>query len=65
MVGKSALLRMIDGFAGALARVWPSLFGYQFLVEATRLDDVDSLLDRTLASAGEVRASARPVARDA
>jgi glycosyltransferase involved in cell wall biosynthesis len=65
MVGKSALLRLIDGVAGALARLWPSLFGYQFLVEATRLDDVDSLLDRTLASADEARPVVQPAARDA
>jgi glycosyltransferase involved in cell wall biosynthesis len=51
MVGKSRLLRLVDAVAGGLARSWPSLFGYQFLVEATRLDDVDSLLDRTIASA--------------
>ena len=55
MVGKSTALRMIDSVGGALARIWPSLFGYQFLVEATRLDDVDSLLDRTIASDVEDR----------
>jgi SAM-dependent methyltransferase len=65
MVGKSGLLRLIDGVAGTLARWWPSLFGYQFLVEATRLDDVDSLLDRTIASANEARSVTQPVARDA
>jgi SAM-dependent methyltransferase len=53
MVGTSRLLGLVDTAAGWVARVWPGLFGYQFLVEATRLDDVDSLLDRTLAS-GEV-----------
>jgi len=31
-----------------LARIWPSLFGYQFLVEARRLDDVESILDSTV-----------------
>lgn len=50
MVGRTATLRAIDALAGALARLWPSLFAYQFLVEATRLDDVDSLLDDTLGS---------------
>ena len=50
MIGSSWLLRMIDRVAGGLARLWPSLFGYQFLVEATRLDDVDTLLERTLES---------------
>lgn len=53
MVGRSRLLRLIDGVAGWLARVWPKLFAYQILVEATRLDDVDTLLDRTLESGEE------------
>ncbi|MDX1494928.1 MAG: hypothetical protein R3253_12745, partial [Longimicrobiales bacterium] len=50
MVGRSWILKTIDGVASWLARVWPSLFAYQILVEATRLDDVDTLLDRTLES---------------
>jgi 2-polyprenyl-3-methyl-5-hydroxy-6-metoxy-1,4-benzoquinol methylase len=65
MVGTSATLRVLDNVAGRLARVWPSLFGYQFLVEATRLDDVDSLLDRTLASATDERAAVQPVSSEA
>jgi hypothetical protein len=48
MIGDTPLLRFIDDVATFLARVWPSLFAYQMLVEATRLDDVDSLLDRTV-----------------
>jgi hypothetical protein len=60
MVGRGGLLGFIDTIAGALARLWPSLFGYQFLVEATRLDDVDSLLDRTIAwGADDSRQGAR------
>ncbi len=53
MVGRSGVLRMIDGVAGFLARVWPSLFAYQILVAAPRLDDVDTLLARTLPSGAE------------
>jgi SAM-dependent methyltransferase len=34
MVGRSAPLRALDRLASWLARVWPSLFAYQFLVEA-------------------------------
>lgn len=45
MVGRSAVLRLLDRVASLLARVWPSLFGYQFLVEARRLDDVGSILE--------------------
>jgi 2-polyprenyl-3-methyl-5-hydroxy-6-metoxy-1,4-benzoquinol methylase/glycosyltransferase involved in cell wall biosynthesis len=53
MVGSSLPWRIVDWLAGALARLWPSLFGYQFLVEAVRLDDVDTLLQRTLDSRGK------------
>ncbi len=48
MVGRSVILRLIESVASFLARAWPSLFGYQFLVEARRLDDVDSILDSTV-----------------
>ena len=50
MVGGSPALHLLDSLAGFLARAWPGLFAYQFLVEATRLDDVDTLLERTLAA---------------
>jgi len=58
MVGKSWWLRVLDSVAGGLARVWPSVFGYQFLVEAVRLDDVDTLLERTLQPGCESEPSA-------
>lgn len=48
MVGDRPLLRALDTVAGTLARAWPSLFGYQFLV--------DTLLDRTLVPAGAASA---------
>jgi ATPase subunit of ABC transporter with duplicated ATPase domains len=48
--GKSVLLRLLDGWASRLARIWPGLFAYQFVVEATRLDDADDILDSTIAS---------------
>ncbi|MDX1646236.1 MAG: bifunctional glycosyltransferase/class I SAM-dependent methyltransferase [Longimicrobiales bacterium] len=61
MVGRSWVLRLLNGAAGWLARVWPRLFAYQILVEATRLDDVDTLLDRTLESGEEeVETAAAP-----
>ena len=50
MVGASAILRLLDSVASFLAKIWPSLFGYQFLVEARRLDDVESILDSTVSS---------------
>jgi len=64
MVGASRLLRLLDRVASFLARVWPTLFGYQFLVEARRLDDVDDLLDFTLnpVAPGELEPSPKAVA---
>ena len=50
MVGASPILRLLDSMASFLARIWPSLFGYQFLVEARRLDDVESILDSTVSN---------------
>ena len=50
MVGGSAFLRMLDRLASWLARIWPTMFAYQFLVEATRLDTVEDLLTRTVTS---------------
>ncbi len=53
MVGDTVLLRFVDKIAGGLARLWPSLFAYQIYVEATRLDDVDSLLADTVEPGGQ------------
>jgi len=58
MVGQSAFLRFVDSAASWLARVWPSLFGYQILVEAERLDGVDDILDRTVAPGEEASRTA-------
>ena len=56
MVGSSFLLRLLDGSAALLARIWPGLFAYQFVVETTRLDDADDILDSTVAP-GQAQAS--------
>lgn len=61
MVGKSAPLRFLDRVASGLARLWPSLFGYQILVEAVRLDDVDTILEGTLRSQELAASSGSPV----
>ncbi|MHC5063524.1 MAG: glycosyltransferase [Planctomycetota bacterium] len=50
MVGKSGFWRMMDRFASFLAKIWPSMFAYQFVVEATRLDDLEDILARTVDS---------------
>ena len=48
MVGDSPPLRFLDRIGDFLAKVWPRLFSYQFLVEATRLDEVEDLLASTI-----------------
>ena len=48
MVGKSWLLRCVDRVASWFAQLWKRMFAYQFVVEATRLDALDDVLDRTV-----------------
>jgi hypothetical protein len=52
------VLRFLDSVASSLARAWPSMFGYQLLVEAQRLDGVDDILDATVGSVKEETATA-------
>ena len=51
LVGNCWFLRTLDRIASLLARIWPSMFAYQFVVEATRLDDLEDILERTIDSA--------------
>jgi glycosyltransferase involved in cell wall biosynthesis len=50
MVGESAKLRTIDTTSGALARVWPRMFAFNFLVVAQKADELDDIYERTRAS---------------
>jgi 2-polyprenyl-3-methyl-5-hydroxy-6-metoxy-1,4-benzoquinol methylase len=50
MVGDTFFLRALDRLGAFLGRIWPRLFGYQFLVEAKRLDEIDDILASTLES---------------
>jgi glycosyltransferase involved in cell wall biosynthesis len=58
MIGDNPLLRFLDATASFLARIWPSLFGYQILVEAERLDGVDDILDSTVGAQDDEAARA-------
>jgi hypothetical protein len=65
MVGDSATLRAIDTTSGALARLWPRMFAFNFLVVARKADELDDIYERTRASGtpapaerGEARAQA-------
>ena len=50
MISDSWFMRILDSFLSMLARVYPSLFGFQILIEAERLDDVDTILKKTIES---------------
>jgi glycosyltransferase involved in cell wall biosynthesis len=47
--GNPTLLRWIDSLSARLARRWKKLFAYQILVEATRPQSVETLMERTFA----------------
>jgi SAM-dependent methyltransferase len=49
MVGESASLRAADAASGALARLWPRVFSFSFLVVAQKADELEDLYARTLA----------------
>ena len=51
MVGASATLRAIDTTSGTLARAWPRMFAFNFLVVAQKADELDDIYERTRASA--------------
>lgn len=47
MVGESAALRAADTTSGTLARVWPRMFAFSFLVVARRADELQDIYART------------------
>jgi len=44
MVGRGPLLRAVDRLSGWMARLWPTFFAYQFLVEATRREALEDIV---------------------
>jgi glycosyltransferase involved in cell wall biosynthesis len=51
MVGKSLILRTTDTASGVLARWWPRMFAFNFLVVAQKEDELTDIYERTEASA--------------
>jgi glycosyltransferase involved in cell wall biosynthesis len=47
IAGKSKVLRVVDMISAKLAGYWRSLFAYQILIEATRPEAIDDLMERT------------------
>jgi glycosyltransferase involved in cell wall biosynthesis len=60
MVGETGALRRIDTVSGALARVWPRLFAFSFLVVAQKEEELDDIYERTAASGIAVRGRDAP-----
>jgi hypothetical protein len=48
MVGTSASLRAADSTSGILARLWPRLFAFSFLIVAEKADELEDIYARTL-----------------
>jgi hypothetical protein len=49
MVGVSRALRAADTTSGVLARFWPRLFAFSFLIVAEKADELEDIYARTLA----------------
>lgn len=47
MVGDSLVLKVVDKIAYGLARFWPGLFAFNFLIEAERMEGVDEVFALT------------------
>ena len=50
MVGESTTLRTIDTTSARLARTWPRMFAFNFLVVAQKADELDDIYERTTAT---------------
>lgn len=50
MVGEGRVLRTTDATSGALARLWPGLFAFNFLIVARKEEELDDIYERTVAS---------------
>ncbi len=50
MIGDTFMLRILNRICSFLARLWPPMFAYQFLIEAERMEEVEEIFTKTLAS---------------
>ena len=44
--GRSKLFRLLDRLMARLAKLWPGLFAYQILIECTRIDSPEDLVEQ-------------------
>ena len=49
MVGESTVLRTVDSTSGLLARLWPRLFAFSFLIVAEKAEELEDIYARTMA----------------
>jgi len=49
MVGANTALRAADRMSGVLARLWPRLFAFSFLIVATKADELEDIYAQTMA----------------
>ncbi|NOZ96067.1 MAG: glycosyltransferase [Acidobacteria bacterium] len=49
MIADTAVLRFLERTHAALARIWPTMFAFNFALAARRMDDVEDILARTTA----------------
>jgi hypothetical protein len=47
------MLRFADSASAALARRWPRMFAFNFLIVAQKDEELDDIYERTVASAAE------------
>jgi glycosyltransferase involved in cell wall biosynthesis len=50
MIGASGALRAADTTSGLLARLWPRMFAFSFLIVAEKADELEDIYARTLSS---------------
>jgi hypothetical protein len=48
MVGESTSLSAVDRISGTLARIWPRMFAFSFLVVAEKADELEDVYRQTL-----------------
>ena len=57
MIGASGALRAADTTSGLLARLWPRMFAFSFLIVAEKAEELEDIYARTLAPPACVRAA--------
>ena len=57
MIGNGFILSAIDALSSCLAGLWPSLFAFNFLITAEKLDDLEAIYSMTVSGVQRGRQS--------